>query len=124
MSTTPEHYSVGGIQPWDYCAAKFPESFDDHLLIAAIEYISRAKRKGGIDDIEKAMTNLGHWLTRQKPEPEPADDGRRWRVECYFDTGKWAVAADNLTKSHADKVRDLYRADRPWRDCRIVEDTP
>lgn len=49
-----DHYKTGGVEPWDLIhSAKL--NFDEGNII---KYVSRHRRKDGINDLKKAMTYL------------------------------------------------------------------
>ncbi len=54
---SPEHYGCLGLQPWDlwHSWAMHPD------LAAAIKYIARWKKKGGVEDLKKAISHMEHF---------------------------------------------------------------
>ena len=53
------HYKEMDIQPWDAMKAWMPkEAFEGYLRGAAIKYLARYDRKGGIEDVRKARHYL------------------------------------------------------------------
>lgn len=60
----PEHYTFGNVETIDYIKAKFtPEMFEGLCVGAAIQYLSRYKHKGGIEDLKKAQWYLDKIIT-------------------------------------------------------------
>jgi hypothetical protein len=56
---SPEHYTAGGIETWDYMESKMtPEMYEGYLIGNVIKYVSRYHRKNGLEDLEKAHTYL------------------------------------------------------------------
>ena len=60
----PEYYRAGGIQTWDYCIAIGA----GYLEGCIIKYVSRWRRKNGLDDLEKAMHYLQKLIEIEKAE--------------------------------------------------------
>lgn len=59
LEVRPDHYKVGGIEPWDYMETKMtPEQFEGFLLGNVIKYVSRYPEKNGLEDLKKARTYL------------------------------------------------------------------
>ena len=53
------HYKEMDIQPWDAMKAWMPkEAFEGYLRGAAIKYLARYDRKGGVEDVRKARHYL------------------------------------------------------------------
>lgn len=51
----PSHYTAGGIEVTDYIQAKLtPEQFEGFCIGVIIQYVSRYRMKGGIEDLKKA----------------------------------------------------------------------
>ena len=54
-----EHYRSMAVQPWDALSAWLtPEEFRGYQKGVAIAYLARERKKGGTQDIEKAMHHL------------------------------------------------------------------
>ena len=54
-----DHYAKQDIQPWDYMeACMSEEEFKGYLRGNVIKYVSRYDKKGGLQDIDKAMHYL------------------------------------------------------------------
>lgn len=54
-----EHYRSMTVQPWDALSAWLtPEEFRGYQKGVAIAYLARERKKGGTQDIEKAMHHL------------------------------------------------------------------
>ena len=54
-----DHYAKQPIQPWDYMeACMSEEEFKGYLRGNVIKYVSRYDKKGGLQDIDKAMHYL------------------------------------------------------------------
>jgi len=54
-----EHYRSMAVQPWDALEAWLtPEEFRGYQKGVAIAYLARERKKGGTQDIEKAMHHL------------------------------------------------------------------
>ena len=55
----PDHYKVGGMQPWEYLKMKLtPEALKGFYLGNVIKYCSRADHKGKVEDFKKARWYL------------------------------------------------------------------
>ena len=55
----PNHYKVGGIEPWNYMKAKFsPSQLVGFALGNVIKYITRADHKNKTEDLKKAKWYL------------------------------------------------------------------
>ena len=51
----PPHYLVGGIETMDFIKAKLTsEGFEGFCIGSIIQYVSRYRHKGGLDDLKKA----------------------------------------------------------------------
>ena len=51
----PAHYLIGGIETMDFIKAKLtPEGFEGFCIGSIIQYVSRYRHKGGLDDLKKA----------------------------------------------------------------------
>jgi hypothetical protein len=51
-----DHYRIMEIQPWDAMEAWMsPEAFAGFLHGNAIKYLARANKKGGVEDLKKAI---------------------------------------------------------------------
>jgi len=52
----PDHYKVGGIETYDFIAAKLTkEELAGYLKGNIIKYITRSSHKNGVEDIEKLI---------------------------------------------------------------------
>ena len=61
MVNHPSHYS-GGIEVIDYIRDKLtPEGFTEYCCGNVLKYISRWRKKDGVQDLKKAMVYLG-WM--------------------------------------------------------------
>jgi len=60
----PAYYRSGSIQTWDYCIAIGA----GYLEGCIIKYVSRWRRKNGLDDLEKAMHYLRKLIEIEKAE--------------------------------------------------------
>lgn len=61
MVNHPQHYG-GGIEVIDYIRDKLtPEGFTEYCCGNVLKYISRWRKKDGIQDLKKAMVYLG-WM--------------------------------------------------------------
>jgi len=60
------HYCLDAIQPVDYIDANDLDFFEGNV----IKYVTRHKRKGGADDIKKAIHYLEMILKRKYNEPK------------------------------------------------------
>lgn len=59
LVNNPSHYTFGNVETIDYIKAKFtPEMFEGLCVGAAIQYLSRYKHKGGLEDLKKAQWYL------------------------------------------------------------------
>lgn len=63
---SPDHYTTGGIETIDYIYAKLSTAeFRGYCIGNVLKYVSRAKKKGGKNDLEKAKKYLdwaiGYW---------------------------------------------------------------
>ena len=55
----PEHYKDGGIEPFDYMRAKLsPEGLEGFAVGNVIKYISRYRKKNGLEDLRKSRWYL------------------------------------------------------------------
>ncbi|MDF9296078.1 DUF3310 domain-containing protein [Geobacillus stearothermophilus] len=55
----PNHYTTGGIETYDYIAAKLtPEQLEGYLAGNIMKYISRYQHKNGVEDLKKARWYL------------------------------------------------------------------
>ena len=52
--TDPEHYSNLPIEPWDFIQQNKLDFFEGNV----VKYICRWKNKGGVDDLQKAITYI------------------------------------------------------------------
>lgn len=60
--SSPNHYTVGGIETIDYIRAKLTtEQLRGYYLGNLIKYLSRARHKDGLQDYKKAQVYL-KWL--------------------------------------------------------------
>jgi hypothetical protein len=65
----PKHYTQGVFETIDVIQDTLsPEMFEGFCLGNAIKYVSRARFKGGQEDIEKAVWYLKKWLSVKKRE--------------------------------------------------------
>lgn len=56
-----DHYTSLPIQPWEYLQSNLgPEGFEAYLAGNVIKYLSRYKRKNGVEDLKKAQ----HYLAK------------------------------------------------------------
>lgn len=60
------HYKAKAIQPWDYITSNNLGYLEGNI----VEYVSRWKDKGGIQDLEKARHYLEKLIEIQSVEPE------------------------------------------------------
>jgi predicted RNA-binding Zn-ribbon protein involved in translation (DUF1610 family) len=59
----PKHYTFGGIETTDFIQAKLtPEEFEGFCKGVILQYISRARLKGGVDDLRKAEWYLSRLI--------------------------------------------------------------
>lgn len=59
-----EHYAYG-VQPIEYMKSRFSEEeYSGYLLGNVIKYVSRYKKKNGLEDLEKAKVYL-NWLIEE-----------------------------------------------------------
>lgn len=75
----PSHYADKGIEVIDYIRDTLsPEGFVDYCIGNVIKYISRWRKKNGLEDLEKAQVYLGWAADAAKAETgKGADsDGR------------------------------------------------
>lgn len=86
----PARYKRGGLEVWDIEKAFFgQQSFEDHLAMAAVEYVLRHSMKNGMADIRKAefvLHRLGDEL-----EAHENDVARVW---CKHDSTKKCVCCE------------------------------
>jgi hypothetical protein len=52
--TDPDHYSNLPIEPWDFIQQNKLDFFEGNV----VKYICRWKNKGGVDDLQKAITYI------------------------------------------------------------------
>lgn len=63
----PNHYAVGGIQPYEYMKAKMSQDqYEGFLLGNVIKYVSRYNHKNGLEDLEKAQWYLDKLVEERK----------------------------------------------------------
>lgn len=64
----PSHYADKGIEVIDYIKDTLtPEEFVGYCLGNVIKYVSRWRKKGGIEDLKKAQVYLG-WAVEKEEE--------------------------------------------------------
>jgi len=60
----PDHYTIGGIETWDYIKAKYsPSQAAGFALGSAMKYISRCNHKNKLEDLKKARKFLDMLIT-------------------------------------------------------------
>lgn len=70
----PEHYAVGGIDPWAYARLKF--SYEANMgfhIINTLKYITRYEHKNGLDDLIKARDSINEAIKIME-EKQPKKD--------------------------------------------------
>lgn len=66
----PNHYTDKQIEVIDYIRDTLtPDGFVDYCIGNVIKYVSRWRKKGGVEDLEKAAVYLG-WATEKAMEIE------------------------------------------------------
>lgn len=71
----PSHYADKGIEVIDYIRDTLPESgFVDYCIGNVIKYVSRWRKKGGVEDLRKAQVYLGWAVEKAETVPPPWDD--------------------------------------------------
>lgn len=64
----PSHYADKQIEVIDYIRDTLtPEGYVDYCLGNVIKYVSRWRKKGGVEDLDKAAVYLG-WAIQQAKE--------------------------------------------------------
>ena len=53
-TTSPNHYNKLSIEPWDFIYENKLDFFEGNV----VKYICRWKEKGGIEDLQKALTYI------------------------------------------------------------------
>lgn len=62
----PSHYADKGIEVIDYIRDTLtPDGFVDYCLGNVIKYVSRWRKKGGVEDLKKAHVYLGWAIERE-----------------------------------------------------------
>jgi Protein of unknwon function (DUF3310) len=89
----PDHYKFGGIETIDYLQAKMtPEEFEGFLKGNVLKYLSRAKHKGGLTDLQKAqwyLTRLIDTTSRaQGMKPTEDDEAKPLKFEVKNGPGR------------------------------------
>lgn len=68
MVNHPQHYG-GGIEVIDYIRDKLtPEGFTEYCCGNVLKYISRWRKKDGVQDLKKAMVYLGWMIENAEKE--------------------------------------------------------
>lgn len=68
MVHSPSHYADKQIEVIDYIRDTLtPEGYVDYCLGNVIKYVSRWRKKGGVEDLDKAAVYLG-WAIQQARE--------------------------------------------------------
>ena len=67
----PAHYADKGIEVIDYMRDTLSvEGFEGYCIGNVLKYVSRYKKKGGVEDLEKAQVYLGWAIDACLREPE------------------------------------------------------
>ena len=61
-ATSPNHYSKLSIEPWDFIYENKLDFFEGNV----VKYICRWKEKGGIEDLQKALTYLERLIEKNQ----------------------------------------------------------
>lgn len=65
------HYAEMAVQPWDFYKAIFsPSGYCDYHVGSVISYLSRHRKKGGLQDLEKALHHMQELVRYFKEEEE------------------------------------------------------
>lgn len=68
----PTHYKFGNIESMDFVDAVLRDGnfkpTEAHYLHNIIKYVTRAPRKNGVEDLEKAEWYLARWIANSKAE--------------------------------------------------------
>lgn len=65
------HYAEMEVQPWDFYKSIFPPSgYCDYHVGSIISYLSRHRKKGGLQDLEKALHHLKELVRYFKEDEE------------------------------------------------------
>ena len=65
------HYSEMAVQPWDFYKSIFsPAGYCDYHVGSVISYLSRHRKKGGLQDLEKALHHMQELVRYFKEEEE------------------------------------------------------
>lgn len=65
------HYAEMTVQPWDFYKAIFsPSGYCDYHVGSVISYLSRHRKKGGLQDLEKALHHMQELVRYFKEEEE------------------------------------------------------
>lgn len=77
----PDHYKVGGIEPYEYMKMKMTkEQYEGFLLGNVIKYVSRYQHKNGVEDLKKAQWYLNELIK------ENEQGGEKYEQEKHSDT--------------------------------------
>ena len=61
-NTSPKHYNKFQIEPWDFIYENKLDLFEGNV----VTYICRWKEKGGVEDLQKALTYIEKLIERNQ----------------------------------------------------------
>ena len=61
-TTSPNHYNKLSIEPWDFIYENKLDFFEGNV----VKYICRWKEKGGIEDLQKALTYIKRLIEKNE----------------------------------------------------------
>jgi hypothetical protein len=61
-NTSPNHYNKLSIEPWDFIYENKLDFFEGNV----VKYICRWKEKGGVEDLQKALTYIEKLIERNQ----------------------------------------------------------
>lgn len=65
------HYAEMAVQPWDFYKAIFsPSGYCDYHVGSVISYLSRHRKKGGLQDLKKALHHMQELVSYFENEAE------------------------------------------------------
>lgn len=67
------HYTYGGIEPWDFIAANGLDFFEGSV----IKYVTRWRRKGGVEDLRKARVYVERLIQLAAGQGRQGQQGRQ-----------------------------------------------
>lgn len=92
----PAHYQIGGVETIDVIRAKLGPGFGYYCEGNAIKYLTRWRKKGGLEDLCKCQVYLG-WLIEAVSEapPEPKVTESDLPLHAFADSDDNAGSLNN-----------------------------